>query len=257
MKKFFTKIILAMAVFSVGMGFNFLSVAAIADELVEDVTSSDVLDNDVQSSTANDSAEGEEVVEYKTTDENSANNELENNEDTGEEKEETSHDFEDFLTWVQNEADRYGYGDEFSTALEAIRAAATQKQVTLSTIGSLAMMLAIVAYTVYKKVTDKKFKDEVHSLSESLNTQLEKLKELVDGTNSNTQTEEEIKAEEKVLKEETTKIKNGLENLINGFMHFTSHVGMTNVNKAEVQRDCIKALKSIDGEVTADENNEK
>ena len=258
MKKFIAKILLAATAFIVSLGFIGSPVYVYAEEsLVPDVPitemgeelpengvedeSADAPENDVQTPTADDNTNAEEIPEVSEKEENT---------------EDLEHTFEDFLAWAEQEADRYGYGDEFSKAVEAIKAAATQEQVTLSTIGSIAMMVAVLAYTLYKKVTDSKFKSEVHNLSVSLNAQLEKLKELVDGTNSNTKTEEEIKAEEQALKEEAICTKEALAHLINAFMHFSSHVGMSNANKAEVQRDCMNALKCIDGEVTANESNE-
>ena len=118
-------------------------------------------------------------------------------------------------------------------------------------------MAATIAYTIYNKIKDKKFKNDIAELSTGLNKQLEKLNELVNGTNTNTKTGGEIKEEEKALKEETTKIKNALESLINGFMHFTSAIRMSNVNKEEVRRDCIKALNCIDGEVKSNEDHKE
>lgn len=250
MKKLITKILLAATTFVASLGFMGGPVYAYAEETsVVETPSAETSteapntpDDSAQTPTTDDSATTEETPETDKSEENT--------EDLG-------HTFDDFLAWAEQEANRYGYGDEYASALEAIKTAATQEQVTISTIGSFLLMAAIIAYTIYKKVTDKKFKDDVSDLSKSLNAQFEKLKELVDGTNNNTKTEEEIKAEEQALKEETAKVKNALENLINGFMHFSSHVGMKDEYKAEVQRDCAKALKSIDGEVNADEDNKE
>jgi hypothetical protein len=257
MKKYLYRLTLAASVLSLSLGFTFFPITANAEEVIEDTESSSVLENGAQSSTTDENVTDEEVIEKTETNENSGNTDLESSIIEEEEKEEIKHNFEDFLAWMETEAERYGYGDEFSKALETIKTAASEKQVTLSTLGSLGVMVAVFAYTIYKKVTDKKFKDEVHTLSTSLNEQLKKLKELVDGTNNNTKTEEEIKAEEAALREEEMKIKNSLAHLINAFMHFSSHVGMSDTSKAEVQRDCMNALKCIDGEVTLNESNEK
>ncbi|MBO7165948.1 MAG: hypothetical protein J6V88_00300, partial [Kiritimatiellae bacterium] len=219
MKKMITKLLLAVTAFAVSLGFMGAPVYAYAEDgsavsAPSTETSAGVTDdgdnepeNSVQTPTTNDSASVEETPK---TDEKGEN--------TGD----IEHGFQDFLSWVEQEANRYGYGDEYASALDAIKAAATEKQVTLSTMGSFLLMAATIAYTIYNKVKDKKFKDEVAGLSTGLNKQLEKMNELVKGTNSNTKTEEEIKAEEKALKEEATKIKNALESLINGFMHFSS-----------------------------------
>ena len=289
MRNFTRKILLAVAAFAVGVGYTYAPMVvsaeetgeavdlpvetseAVQEESVEDVETSspeiketDSKQEEMTSETeesatvSEDSAEApENSVETPTTDDNANVEEIPDTEEKDENSVDLQHTFESFLAWTEQEAERYGYGDQYTAALEAIKTAATQKQVTLSTIGSFALALVIVAYIVYKKVTDKKFKDNVSSLSTSLNAQFEKLKELVDGTNSNTKTEEEIKAEEQALKEEMQKTKNALENLINGFMHFSSHVNMKDEHKTEVQRDCAKALKSIDGEVEADEDHKE
>ncbi len=263
MKKFITKIILTATAILSGFFYCVSPVYAYAEEpvIVEEVSAetseaeaSDVHENDVNTSSSvvheNDVNTSSSVVEGSSEESVEEGKESENNEDLG-------HTFEDFLAWVEQEADRYGYGDEYAAALETIRTAASEGQVTLSTISSFLLMAAIIAYTIYKKVTDKKFKDDVSALSSALSSQFNKLNELVDGTNSNTKTEEEIRAEEQALKDETKKVKDALENLINGFMHFTSHVSMKDEHKAEVQRDCSKALKSIDGEVKTDENHKE
>lgn len=264
MNKFITKILLSATAFAVSFGFMGAPVYVYAEEsldsdapsvetsaeLPEDNSSviegvedsSNVPESSVQTPTTNDSAAVEETPEA---------------DEEGEKTGDIEHTFEDFLAWAEQEANRYGYGDEYASALEAIKTAATEKQVTLSTLGSFLLMAATVAYTIYNKVKDKKFKNEVSEIAKSLHAQYEKLKELVDGTNSNTKTEAEIKAEEKALKEEATKVKNALESLINGFMHFAGHVGMSNANKEEVRRDCMKALNCIDGGVKADESNKE
>ena len=255
MKKIIIKILIAATAFIVSLGFmgspayvhaeesavtetpSIETSAEVPESSTED--GSNMPENSVQTPTINDSSTSEETPEVSDEDKNT---------------EDLEHTFENFLIWAEQEANRYGYGDEYASALKAIKVAATQEQVTLSTVGSFLLMAATIAYTIYKKVTDKKFKTEVANLSQSLSDQLSKLNELVDGTNNNTKTEEEIKAEEQALKEETIKVKTALENLINGFMHFSSHVNMKDEYKTEVQRDCTKALKSIDGEVKANEN---
>ena len=165
--------------------------------------------------------------------------------------------FETFLAWTEKEAERYGYGNEYKDALEAIKTAATTKQVTISTLASVGLAAAIVCYIIYKKITDKKFRQQVASLLLSYKQQVEKLNELVEGTNENTKTEQEIKQEEAELKAQMQKTTEALACLIGGFMHFADGVAMKDTKKAEVQRDCINALRKIDGEVVVDESNKK
>lgn len=247
MKKLIAKILVSTTAFIAGIGFISAPLYAHAEEpivsesLIEENSVNESY-NSVQTPTISDSSTVEEIPKTSESVENS---------------DDVEHNFKDFLAWAEQEAERYGYGDKFTAAVEAITTAATQKQVTLSTIWSVAVTIAIIAYTIYKKVTDAKFKAEVSNLSNTLHDQLTKMNELVEGTNNNTKAEEEIKAEEEKLKEEEIKIKNSLSYLINAFMHFSSHVGMSEIHKDEVKRDCIKALNCIDGEVKADEDHKE
>lgn len=254
MKKFVSKILLAMALTLVTYGYT-TPTYAFAEEATE-VTSS-VIETETPEETPTEEPTEEPTETPEVLPEEPVEEPVET--PTEEAVEDTNHTFDDFLAWVQTEADKYGYGEDFAGAIEAITAAATQEQVTLSTIGSLLMMVAVIAYTIYKKVTDSKFKTEVSNLSKSLSNQFEKLKELVDGTNSNTKTEEEISAKSEEIKKDEEKIKNALSQLISAFMHFSSHVGMQETHKLEVQRDCMNALQCIDGdkEVNANDGDKK
>lgn len=164
--------------------------------------------------------------------------------------------FENFLAWAEKEADRYGYGDEYRLAFEDIKNAATTKQVTLSTLASAGMMLIFIGYMVYKKVTDKKALVELKRLLAQASTQANKLNELVDATNDNSKTEEEIKKETAELKAEMKATQEAISGFISGFMHFAESVKLKETKKDEVRRDCTNALRKIDGEVVCNENNE-
>ena len=254
MKKMITKFLLSVSAFAVCLGFMGAPVYAYA----EDGSAVSAPSTETSASFTEESDnEPENSVQTPTTNDNASVEETPKTDESEENTSDVEHGFQDFLSWVEQEANRYGYGDEYASALEAIKAAATEKQVTMSTVGSFLLMAATIAYTIYNKIKDKKFKNDIAELSTGLNKQLEKLNELVNGTNTNTKTGGEIKEEEKALKEETTKIKNALESLINGFMHFTSAIRMSNVNKEEVRRDCIKALNCIDGEVKSNEDHKE
>ena len=239
MKKFIKKIMLSMAALVACLGFALPMVAVSAEEV-----SANPENSALQSEYSAESTVSEEVGETEEMDENSAVLESD------------THTFENFLAWTEQEAERYGYGDEYTAALEAIKTAATTKQVTLSTVASFALVAVFIAYLIYKKITDKKFRDSVAALVKTSLEQFDKLNELVDGTNANGKTEEEIKAEEQALKEELKKTNKALSNLISGFLHFTDGVAMKAGKKAEVQRDCMNALHEVDG-VNANENHEE
>ena len=164
--------------------------------------------------------------------------------------------FENFLAWAEKEADRYGYGDEYRLAFEDIKNAATTKQVTISTVINSLLWVLGVGYIVYKKITDKKSLAKLSYIVSQAKTLLDKLNELVDATNENSNTGEKTRQETAELKAEMKKTAEALTGLINGFMHFADGVQLKNSRKDEVRRDCTNALKKIDGEVVSNENNE-
>lgn len=239
MKKLKITILSALAFVAVSFGVAFAPMTTFADEPATSAVES-VETSETSAETPENSVDGttdEEVVDSAETDENSAILESETN------------TFENFLAWTEKEAERYGHGEIYKDALESIKTAATTRQVTLSTLSNLAIVVCLIAYILYKKITDKKFRQQVASLILSYQQQVQKLNELVEGTNENTKTEQEIKQEEAELKSEMKKTTEALACLIGGFMHFAEGVALKDTKKAEVQRDCINALKRIDGEV--------
>ena len=233
MRKLKLKILTAFAALAIAFGWALSPIAVLAEETCENTQESVAV---------------EEVIKEEETSENTAKNEpiLESETNT----------FESFLEWAEKEADRYGYGDEYRLAFEDIKNAATVKQVTISTAVTALLWLAGVVYIVYKKVVDKKKLQGLSDIAKQTATQAKKLNELVDATNDNSKTEEEIKKETAELKAEMKKNAEALTGLINGFMHFAESVKMKETKKDEVRRDCTNALKSIDGEVVSYENNE-
>lgn len=229
MKKLKLKIMTAFATLAIAFGWALSPLAVMAEETSENTSV-------------------EEVIEEEETGENTAENEpiLESETNT----------FENFLAWAEKEADRYGYGDEYRLAFEDIKNAATTKQVTISTAVNAVLLLAGIAYIVYKKITDKKNLAKLGEIVKQSGTQAKKLNELVDATNNNSKTEEEIKKETAELKAEIKKTEEAISGLISGFMHFAESVKLKETKKDEVRRDCTNALRKIDGEVVSNENNE-
>lgn len=233
MKKLKLKLMAAFMAVVVSFGWVLSPVAVLAEETQESVEIEETI-------------EEEEIVENKA--ENSAV--LESEENT----------FENFIAWAEKEAERYGYGDEYRRAFEDIKNAATTKQVTIATVVNALLWIVGIAYIIYKKVTDKKKLASLVEIVKQASAQAQKLNELVDATNNNSKTEEQIKKETEDLKVEMKKTNEALAGLINGFMHFAENVKLKETKKDEVRRDCTNALKSIDGEVTSnenDKNNEK
>ena len=240
MRKLKLKIVTVFAALAIVFGGTIPPVLAFAEETQENTS--------VFVEETTDNSSFEEVVEEEETSEKTAENEpiLESGKNT----------FENFLEWAEQEADRYGYGDEYRLAFEDIKNAATIKQVTISTVVNALLWLAGIVYIVYKKIVDKK---KLQGLSDIVNqsaAQAKKLNELVDATNDNSKAEEEIKKETAELKAEMKKTSEALMGFINGFMHFAESVKMKETKKDEIRRDCTNALKKIDGEVVSNENNE-
>ena len=238
MKKFIKKILMAIASFAVAFTFLATPITVSAEE-----TSQPPEIETGSSEVETDDGAGKDGADEETT-------------------------FEDFLTWAQKEAEKYGYGDEYTAAMEAIKAAATQKQVTLSTIASAALAITVLVLLVYYKCKDKKFKDAIIAINDKLDgkldTQRDGLNSLIDGENAllegknqmlDCETKNGQKTEE--LKTEVQAIKKGFSAFISAFLRFTDGVKLGDNKKTEVQTNCLNALKEIDGEVRADEDNKK
>ena len=102
MKKFITKIILTATAILSGFFYCVSPVYAYAEEsaIVEEV-SAETGEEEASDATENDVNTSSSVVEGSTEESVEEDKESENNEDLG-------HTFEDFLAWVEQEADRYG-----------------------------------------------------------------------------------------------------------------------------------------------------
>lgn len=231
--KFLKKLSLALVCALVCFGFACPIVAS-----AEEVAETPVIEQETQ--------EVEEVIEETKSVENTQENEdiLESEKNT----------FENFLAWVEKEAGRYGYAEEYAKALELIKTAATTKQVTLSTVVNACLWFLGVCYIVYKKVADKRNTARLSELTSQVKTQLEKLDELVDATNENSKSEETIKKEMEGLKKEMQATITSMKSFVSGFMHFAEGVKMTDTKKEEVLRDCNTALHSIESGVRYEDN---
>lgn len=247
MKRFIKKVLMVIASFAVAFSFSFAPITASAEEFIEtpEITAE-------TPEISNATVSGEETPE-----------EVENNAEKGNAGTETT--FEDFLTWAQGEAERYGHGDEYAAAMEAIKAAATQKQVTISTVFSCLVALVVIVSIVYNKIKDKSYKKAIIELKglleKKLDSQLKGLNSLIDGENTildretkmldseaaNGKTTEELKAEVK-------SIKKAFSAFISAFLRFTDGVKLGDNKKTEVQTNCLNALKEIDGEVKDEDN---
>lgn len=233
MKKFIKKIVLSVVAVALSFGIA-IPVYTVSAEETEIPKQENVIEEPEKNENSSDNLENSEKLETGKTDEISNDN----------------INFESFLEWSKQEAEKYGYGNEYEQALKAIEAAASKEQVTISTIASAVLALSIFAYIIYKKIVDKKFKENISDISKKLDgdfvSLINKVGELVDGTNENTATEKEIKEKEELLLKDLKGQTEALSSLINAFMHFADGVSLKGSKKEEVQRDCINALEQID-----------
>lgn len=229
MIKNFKKLGIAFVSFIVGLGFSFPTIVAGAEELP--------------------STSAEEVIDSTIAPEQ-------------EEKPETT--FDDFLAWAQQEANRYGYGEDFAGAIEAIKAAATQKQVTISTIASVALALGILAYIIVKHIREKGFKTSlvklVKTFDEKMDNSIKGTNALIDGENTLIEDETANGKTAKETKEDVAALKRCMGLFISAFLRFTDGVKLGDNKKTEVQSNLLNALKEINTltseEGASNENNE-
>lgn len=237
MKKFIQKIMLAFACFSLGVGISLSPVIAMAEETPE--TSYEEVVSEEQTS----------VEETPVVDDSS-------------EQEKVDTTFEDFLAWAQKEADRYGYGEDFASAIEAIKVAATQKQVTLSTLASAAVALITLTYIIIKHAREKNYKEAIVKLVKEFDTKIDKnikgTNALIDGGNTIIDGETENGKTAKQTQEEVQSLKRCMTAFLNAFLRFTDGVKLGDNKKTEVQSNLLSALKEIStSEGVANETDEK
>ena len=172
---------------------------------------------------------------------------------TGETPEEDiGFDLDAFLEWVQKYADEAGIGDEYAKAVEAIKAAASEKQVTISTVASVAQLVVFLVYLIYTNVRNGKLKKQLKEVSEKLDLQLKGTNGLIDESNANGETGQSTKQEVEAL----TK---AFLHLLTGFTVLTDRFNIGAESKEAVKREFNRAAREIDGEgkkEKADEENQ-
>lgn len=171
----------------------------------------------------------------------------------GEGQEETDgaeFDLDAFLAFVQKYADQAGVGDDYAKAVEAIKTAASEKQVTISTIISVAEFVAFLAYIICLNRRNGNLKKSLLELSEKLDMQVKGTNGLIDGSNANGQTATETKQEVDVLKNDIKSLKSGFTYLLSGLSSFVERFNIGAASKESVKREFNRAVKEIDGEPT-------
>lgn len=150
-------------------------------------------------------------------------------------------DLDAFLAWVQKYADQAGIGSEYAKAVEAIKAAASEKQVTISTVASVAQLVVFVVYLIYTNVKNGKLKKQLAEVSEKLDLQLKGTNGLIDESNHNGQTGDSTKRDVEALKK-------ALANFTKAFMQFADRTNIGAASKEAIKHDLNAAIREIDGE---------
>lgn len=173
----------------------------------------------------------QESAESPASDDNSAGEETP--------EEDIGFDLDAFLEWVQKYADEAGIGDEYAKAVEAIKAAASEKQVTISTVASVAQLAVFVVYLIYTNVKNGKLKKQLKEVSEKLDLQLKGTNGLIDESNANGETGQSTKQEVEAL----TK---AFLHLLTGFTVLTDRFNIGAESKEAVKREFNRAAREID-----------
>ena len=163
-------------------------------------------------------------------------------------EEDIGFDLDAFLEWVQKYADEAG--DEYAKAVEAIKAAASEKQVTISTIASVAQLVVFLVYLIYTNVKNGKLKKQLKEVSEKLDLQLKGTNGLIDESNANGETGQSTKQEVEAL----TK---AVSHLLTGFTVLTDRFNIGAESKEAVKREFNRAAREIDGESVKEKADEE
>ncbi|MBQ5930507.1 MAG: hypothetical protein IIX02_06925 [Clostridia bacterium] len=251
MKKFIKKIMLACAVVAVSFGVAFAPVVAVAENAdrtagteVSQELETKTTDTDTETLAPNEDTATEETEETPNTE----------NDGTGALVENPT--FEEFLAAVQKEAEKYGLGEEYAKAIDNLKTAASTKQVTISTVCSAAVALGVLVYIIYSKVKDRTLKKEVHELFKLSKGQNDGTNALIDEANAVEKAVKETDEKTTEAKRELDNVQTAMSCLISAFLAFSDGHKYSETKKQEVERNCVKALKMIDGG-DKNENNAK
>ena len=157
-----------------------------------------------------------------------------------EEKPVPDYDLDDFLAWVQEYAEAAGLGNEFANAVEAIKTAASEKQVTISTIISVGVLLTVIVLLIKRILSDKKTARLVAEISEQLKAQTEGTNGLIDESNANGKAVTETKAK-------ADRTADALGHIVKGLSTLASRTNIGAAYKEQIQTEFNAAEKSLGG----------
>jgi hypothetical protein len=162
---------------------------------------------------------------------------------------EKSVDIEAFLAGLQKYADEAGVGDEYAKAVQAIKTAASTKQVTIATIASVAMLAVLIVYMISKHMKDVRLNKKLVELSKETEALRKGVNALIDETNANGRTAAKTEKEGR-------EIEAALSSMSKMFTLFADRVRIGDATKEEIKRENLNVQKAVNGEVTANEKKE-
>ena len=164
-----------------------------------------------------------------------------------EEKPSPDYDLDDFLAWVQEYADAAGLGNEFANAVEAIKTAASEKQVTISTIISVGVLLTVIVLLIKEHLSKKNLAKLLMEVSEQLKAQTEGTNGLIDESNANGKAVTETK-------DKADRTADALVHIVKGLSTLANRTNIGAAYKEQIQTEFNAAERSLGG--AADESNQ-
>lgn len=233
MKKFLITLICVMCIFSIGFAVKYRGELVTAKAADEQITETPTESDGNGSKTDETGSDGQSTDQTENGDKKAT--------------------LEAFLEFMQKTADEAGIGDEYRKAVEAIKTAASEKQVTISTVASVAQLAVFVVYLIYLNAKNGRLKRQMVELSEKLDKQLKGTNGLIDESNANGATVDETK-------KDVESLKRSMNYLLNGLATFVERFNIGAASKESVRKQFNKAANEVDGvieqkEVTANEEN--
>ena len=160
-------------------------------------------------------------------------------EDTEEDK---TIDIDAFLEALKPYAEQAGIGNDYKKAVEAIKTAASKKQVTISTFASCANVIVFVVFIIWKNTKDGQMKRQLVQIAHRLDEQVKGTNALIDDANAQNKTNTKAEAEIRQLKK-------GVAHLAKMFSLFTERVNLGASTKEEIRQESLTAQKVVNAEV--------
>lgn len=166
-------------------------------------------------------------------------------------------DLDDFLAFVQKYADEAGIGNEYKKAVEAIRTAASRKQVTLSTVASVVQLAVFVVYLISTNVRNGRLKKQLKEVSEKLDAQIRGTNGLIDESNANGVTGQTTKKAVEQVRKDVRGIEKAIECLLTGFTILTDRFNIGAESKETIKREFNRAAREIEHAAAKEQTDEE